>query len=255
MPDRDVPFGDPRASRRAEKHAERVVLITGGARGLGRALTQELLRDGARVATCARTVSDLRDLEREAPAGSLLTMEADVADAASMERFAAAAAERFGRIDGLVVNASVLDDRVPLREVEPDDWRRVIDVNLTGAFHACRAVIPHMRRGGGGSIIAVSSGVGDRPRARWGTYAVSKWALEGFARNLALEESDAGIRVNIVDPGAMRTAMRRAAYPGEDPDTLPLPGEHLGVYLWLLGASAAGVTGERLIAREWRPPR
>ena len=232
-----------------------VVLITGGGRGLGRALTQSLLRQGARVATCSRTGSDLRDLENDAPGGALFTMDADVADPRSMDRFVAATAERYGRIDGLVLNASVLDERVPLRDVEPDDWRRVIDVNLTGAFNACRAAIPHMRRGGGGSIIAVSSGVGDRPRARWGTYAVSKWALEGFARNLALEESDAGIRVNIVDPGAMRTDMRRAAYPEEDPDTLPLPGEHLAVYLWLLGGASAGVSGERFVAREWRAPR
>lgn len=252
MTDRNVPAHAPRAT---DDRGGRVVLVTGGGRGLGRALVQTLLRDGARVATCARTASDLRDLERLARPDALLAIEADVADATSMEAFAAAAAERFGRIDGLVVNASVLDDRVPLREIDPADWRRVIDVNLTGAFHACRAVIAHMRRSGGGSIVAVSSGVGDRPRARWGTYAVSKWALEGFARNLALEESDAGIRVNIVDPGAMRTAMRRAAYPDEDPDTLPRPDEHLGVYLWLLGPASAGVTGERFSARDWRPPR
>ncbi|HEX6588484.1 MAG TPA: SDR family NAD(P)-dependent oxidoreductase [Longimicrobiales bacterium] len=255
MPDRDVPARDARTPDRADDPAGQVVLVTGGGRGLGRALTERLLQLGARVATCSRTGTDLQELERDAPADALLTMACDVADARAMERFADAAAERFGRVDGLVINASVLDDRVPLRDVEPDDWRRVIDVNLTGAFNACRAAIPHMRRAGGGSIIAVSSGVGDRPRARWGTYAVSKWALEGLARNLALEESDAGIRVNVVDPGAMRTGMRRAAYPGEDPDSLPLPGEHLAVYLWLLGASSGGVSGERFVAREWRSPR
>lgn len=255
MPDKDVPFGDTRAVGRADELAARVFLITGGGKGLGRALALALLRRGALVGTCARTPSDLRELAHVAPADALFTMQADVADPASMERFVDAAAHRFGTIDGLVLNASVLDDRVPLREVQPADWRRVIDVNLTGAFNAARAAIPRMRRNGGGSIIAVSSGVGDRPRARWGTYAVSKWALEGFARNLALEESDAGIRVNIVDPGAMRTEMRRAAYPGEAPDTLPLPAEHLGVYLWLLGPASAGISGERFVAREWRPPR
>ena len=255
MPDRDVPFRDARAAGRAGGPGDHVILITGGGRGLGRALTQRLLRLGARVATCARTASHLRELDSDASPEALLTMEADVADAASMQRFIAAAVDQFGRVDGLVLNASVLDERVPLREVELADWRRVIDVNLTGAFNACRAVIPEMRRNGGGSIIAISSGVGDRPRARWGTYAVSKWALEGFARNLALEESDAGIRVNIVDPGAMRTDMRRAAYPDEVPETLPRPDEHLGVYFWLLGPDSAGVSGERFTARDWRAPR
>jgi NAD(P)-dependent dehydrogenase (short-subunit alcohol dehydrogenase family) len=254
MHNRDVPSGDPRHVGRADALADRVVLVTGGGRGLGRALTERLLAVGARVATCARKVDHLRDLE-SASAGTLLAMEADVADATSMERFVAAAAARFGRIDGVVANASVLDQRVPLREVDPAEWRRVLDINLTGAFNVCRAAIPELRRGGGGSIVAVSSGVGDRPRARWGAYAVSKWALEGFARNLALEESDAGIRVNIVDPGAMRTDMRRDAYPEEDPDALPRPDEHLGVYLWLLGPASAGVSGERFLAREWRAPR
>lgn len=245
---------DPRGAGRAELDGC-VVLVTGGGRGLGRALTLRLLAAGARVATCARGAEALRELKAAAPGDELLALQADVSDSESMERFAAAAADRFGRIDGLVANASLLDERVPLREVEPADWRRVLDVNLTGAFNTCRAVIPAMRSVGGGSIVVVSSGVGDRPRARWGTYAVSKWAVEGFARNLALEESDAGIRVNIVDPGAMRTDMRRAAYPDEDPDTLPRPDEHLGVYLWLLGDASAGVSGERFVARDWRAPR
>ena len=107
-----------------------------------------------------------------------------------------------------------------------------------------------MRRAGKGSIIAVSSGVGDRPRRDWGAYAVSKRALEALAQNLALEESDSGVRVNTVDPGAMRTSMRRAAYPDEDPDTLPGPDAHLGVYLWLLNP-ATDVTGRRFVARDW----
>ena len=255
MHDRDVSHGDPRGVGRTDALTDRVVLITGGGRGLGRALTERFLAVGARVATCARTMDHLRELESAANPSKLLTMAADVADAASMERFVAAASARFGRVDGVVVNASVLDERVPLRETDPDDWRRVLDVNLTGAFNICRAAIPELRRAGDGSIVAVSSGVGDRPRARWGAYAVSKWGLEGFARNLALEESDAGIRVNIVDPGAMRTDMRRAAYPDEDPDTLPRPAEHLGVYLWLLGPASIGVSGERFLAREWRAPR
>ena len=232
----------------------RVVLVTGAGRGLGRALVLRLLDAGARVAGCARNERDLSALLDDAGAARerLLVESADVADAGAMERLVGAITERWQRLDGLVLNASLLDARVPLRKTDPEEWRRVLDVNVSGAFHACRAALPVMRRQRDGSIIAVSSGVGDQPRANWGAYAVSKHALEALARNLALEERDAGVRVNIVDPGAMRTGMRRAAYPDEDPATLPDPAEHLGVYLWLLHPDSAGTTGQRLVARDWR---
>lgn len=232
----------------------RVVLVTGAGRGLGRALVDALLAADARVAGCARSAADLDDL-RQAHAGAqdrLMLRALDVTDGTALSDFAAAIEQRWSRIDGAIVNASVLDARVPLRDIDPAEWRRVIDVNLTGAFNTCRAVLPSMRRHGSGSIIAVSSGVGDRPRREWGAYAVSKRALEAYAQNLALEEEDAGVRVNIVDPGAMRTSMRRAAYPDEDPASLPSPGEHVGVYLWLL-QPANTVTGRRFLARDWRP--
>lgn len=230
----------------------RVVLVTGAGRGLGRALVRSLVAEEARVAGCARSEADLAMLAAEvAWSDRLIVRAADVRDARAMEALVDEVVERWGALDGLVLNASVLDERVPLRDVDPEAWRRVIDVNLTGAFIACRAALPVMRRQRSGSVVAVSSGVGDRPRERWGAYAVSKRALEAFAANLALEEREAGIRVNVVDPGAMRTSMRRAAYPAEDPATLPDPSAHLGVYLWLLSAAAAGVTGQRFVAREW----
>ena len=232
----------------------RVVLVTGAGRGLGRALVDALLSAGASVAGCARSGAELDDVrDAHADARDRLILRAlDVTDAAALSDFALEIDRQWSRIDGVIANASVLDPRVPLRDVDPDEWRRVIDVNLTGAFNTCRAVLPFMRREGGGSIIAVSSGVGDRPRRDWGAYAVSKRALEAYAQNLALEEQEAGVRVNIVDPGAMRTSMRSAAYPHEDPATLPDAAEHVGVYLWLLQPSNT-VTGRRFVARDWRP--
>ena len=233
----------------------RVVLVTGAGRGLGHALVEALLAAGARVAGCSRNAADLEAIEakHDEAAERLMLRAVDVTDAAALSALAADVERRWSRIDGAVLNASILDPRVPLRDVEPAEWQRVIDVNLTGAFNTCRAVLPSMRRERSGSIVAVSSGVGDRPRRDWAAYAVSKRALEAFARNLALEEEDAGVRVNVVDPGAMRTSMRRAAYPDEDPATLPGPSEHIGVYLWLLQPSTT-VTGGRFLAREWRAP-
>lgn len=234
----------------------RVVLVTGAGRGLGRALVQRLHARGALVAGCSRSGSDLDSLTldlngvREPP----LLMTADVTDTRSVERWVAAARERWGRVDGLINNASVLGDREPLRDVDVEAWRRVIDANLTGAFIACRAVLPAMRDAGAGSIVNVSSGVGNRPRESWGAYAVSKWALEAFSWNLALEERSAGIRVNVVDPGAMRTEMRHAAYPSEDPTTLPAPIDVTDVFLWLMHPASASRSGERFVARNWRAP-
>lgn len=230
-----------------------MVLITGAGRGLGRALALVLAGCNARVAACSRTASDLDSLSDELGDADHLIAPIDVTDATQLERFVRAAAERWGRIDGLINGAAVLDSRRPLRDVSLDSWRRVLDVNLTGAFLACRAVLPRMREHGG-SIVNVSSGVGDRPRTRWGAYAVSKWALEGFSWNLAEEERDRGVRVNVVDPGRMRTEMRRSAYPDEDPDTLPEPVEVTPVFAWLLDPASAHVTGQRFVAQDWTPP-
>lgn len=234
--------------------AGRVILVTGAGRGLGRALARIFTECNARVAACARTVADLESLSGELGDADHLVAPVDVTDATQLERFVRAAVDRWGRIDGLVNAAAVLDPRRPLSDVSLDSWRRVLDVNLTGVFLACRAALPHMRARGG-SIVNVSSGVGDRPRTRWGAYAVSKWALEGFSWNLAEEQRDQGVRVNVVDPGRMRTGMRRSAYPDEDPDTLPDPAEVAPVFLWLMDAESAGVTGQRFVAQDWTPPR
>ena len=231
----------------------RVVLVTGAGRGLGRALVRRLVAHGALVSGCSRSRADLDALAGEFTDAQTppLLLPADVTDAGSVARWVEAGMERFGRIDGLINNASILDERQPLRDVDLEEWRAVIDVNLTGTFIACRAVLPAMRAAGGGSIVNVSSGVGDRPRDRWGAYAVSKWALEGFSWNLALEERDAGVRVNVVDPGAMRTEMRRSAYPEEDPASLPEPKDATDVFVWLMHPDSASATGQRFVAREW----
>lgn len=234
----------------------RVVLVTGAGRGLGRALVHRLGSCGALVAGCSRNPADLASLATELASAARppLLVPVDVTDALAVDRLVDQIVVRWGRLDGLVNNAAVLGVRAPLRDVEPEAWRQVIDVNLTGAFHACRAAVRAMRRSGGGSIVNVSSGVGDQPRSDWGPYAVSKWALEGLSWNLALEEQAAGIRVNVVDPGRMRTTMRRAAYPTEDPATLPPPESVTDVFLWLMDPASAGATGQRLNAQGWRSP-
>ncbi len=231
----------------------RSVLVTGASRGLGRALALAFGRAGARLAVCSRDAAAVERVGGEIrdTGADCIVRSADVTDADAVAALVAEAESRWGALDVLVNNASVLGPRVPLRDHDPGDWRAALDVNLTGAWICCRAVLPGMRRAGRGSIINVTSGVGDEPRAGWGIYAVSKWALEGLTWNLALEEADRGIRVNAVNPGGMRTAMRRDAYPEEDPESVPAPAEVVNVFLWLASEEAVGVTGRRFEARGW----
>ncbi len=236
--------------------SDEVVMITGASRGLGRALAAACAEAGARLVLCARgaggldrTTETLRDRGAE-----VVARPADVTDPEAVRRLVAEAGERLGAVTVLINNASVLGERVPLRDYPLDEWRRVMDINVAGALNAARAVLPGMREAGRGSIINVSSGVGNRARADWGAYGVSKWAVEALTWNMALEEEDAGVRVNAVDPGSMQTEMRREAYPEEDPKAPPPPSAVTGVFLWLASDASRGTTGERFRAQEWTGP-
>lgn len=237
-----------------------IALVTGASRGLGRAIAEAYARAGARVVMCARGAAALEEAAaavRRAASGPGPAVEAravDVRDEDGVASLVREIGELWGPVSVLVNNASLLGPRIPLRDYPVEVWRDVIDVNLTGPMIVVRAVLPGMRAAGRGSIINVSSGTGNTARAEWGAYAISKWALEALTNNLALEERDAGIRVNTVDPGGMRTSMRRAAYPEEDPESVPRPETLTGVFLWLASDASAGVTGQRFRARDWSPP-
>jgi NAD(P)-dependent dehydrogenase (short-subunit alcohol dehydrogenase family) len=231
------------------------VFITGASQGLGRALALAFAEPGARLLLCARGADELRRVADEARAAGAecLARPVDVTDGEALAALVAEAMEAWGAVGALINNASALGPRVGLAEHDPAAWRAALDVNLTGAWLASRAVLPGMRAAAAGSIVNVTSSVGAEPRAGWGVYAVSKWALEGFTWNLALEEADHGVRVNAVNPGSMRTDMRRAAYPDEEPTTVVDAAERVGVFLWLVSEASAGVTGRRFDARVWTP--
>lgn len=231
-----------------------IVFITGASRGLGRALAEGFGEAGARLVLCARGKDALLDVTRdlESRGVEVESGAVDVSSQGGVAALVARAAERFGPITTLINNASILGPRVPIREHPLDEWRRVLEVNITGTLIPTQAVLPGMREEGRGSIINVSSGVGNMARERWGAYAISKWGVEALSANLALEEEAAGIRVNVVDPGRLRTEMRREAYPEEDPDKPAPPEDAVPVFLWLASDRARGVTGERFRALEWR---
>ncbi len=232
----------------------KVALITGASQGLGKALALAYAKEGAKLAINARSEDSIRPVaeEVEEHGAEVLAVAADVAKSADVERFVNEAAERFGGIDVLVNNAGILGPRVAIEQYPEDEWRRVIDANLTGPFLVSKAAIPHMREGG--SIINVVSGASTEGRAEWGAYSVSKFGVEGLTQILSAELKGRVIRVNAVDPGGMRTKMRAAAYPDEDPMTRITPEENTGVFLYLASDEASHITGERFKAQKFQRP-
>jgi NAD(P)-dependent dehydrogenase (short-subunit alcohol dehydrogenase family) len=186
----------------------KVAIVTGGARNIGAAIVRGFNREGAHV-----IIADLLgDLSREVaaplnrPEARVLVVEADVRSGADMERMAATALERFGRIDVLVNNAAVVSD-FPFLEVGEDEWDRINDTNVKGIYLASRAVLPHMIAAGGGRIVNISSRSGKEGQATMPHYAASKFAVVGLTQSMAKEMAPHGVYVNAVCPGILRTAM------------------------------------------------
>lgn len=235
--------------------SDRVIMVSGGSRGLGRALARRYAEEGASVSLCARSEDDLGEVADHirAAGGRCLAIPGDVSSIDDVERWFEATSATFGRIDAVVNNASVLGPLVPVEEHPEDAWRDVLDVNLTGGFLCARAAVPRLRRTAG-SLIHVSSGVGDHGRPEWGAYCVSKNGLEALSEMLAGELAEDGVRSNVVDPGAMRTEMRAAAYPEEDPRDVPSPYEVTDVFVYLASDRSGDVSGRRFRAQEFEPP-
>jgi len=231
----------------------RVALVTGASQGLGRALALAYAKEGASLVLNSRREEGVRLVAEEAESlgAEVLFFAADVSEGAAVEGMVGAAVERFGRVDVLVNNAGVLGPRVRIEDYPEEEWRRVLDANLTGPYLVSKAAIPHVPEGG--SIINVVSGVSVEGRAGWGAYSVSKFGVEGLTQILAAELEERGVRVNAVDPGGMRTDMRAAAYPEEDPQTRITPEENTAVFLYLASDESKGVTGQRFKAQEFRP--
>ena len=230
----------------------KVAMITGASQGLGRALALAYAKEGAKAIINSRNEESIRPVAEEAGSTGtqVLALAADVSRSADVEKLVGAAIERFGHVDVLVNNAGLLGPRVAIEEYPEDEWRRVLDANLTGPFLVSKAVIPHMPEGG--SIVNVVSGVSVEGRAGWGAYSVSKFGVEGLTQILAAELEGRGIRVNAVDPGGMRTEMRAAAYPEEDPTTRITPEENTDVFVYLASDESKGVTGRRFKAQGYQ---
>ncbi len=238
--------------------AERVILVTGAGDGIGRAAALSYARHGATVILLGRTIAKLEAvydaIESEGlPQPAIFPLNFEGATLKDFHDMAEALDKEFGRLDGILHNAGLLGRITPFVQYDPALWEQVMQVNINGPIWMTQALLPLLEASPDASVIFTSSSVGRRGRAYWGAYAVSKFATEGFMEVLADEVEHLGsLRINTLNPGATRTAMRRNAYPAEDPDTLRTPEEIMPTYLWLMGPDSQGHNGERFDAQ---PPR
>lgn len=211
---------------------KRIILVTGASRGIGYATCLELAKRGHHVIALARSKKALEKLDDEirAAGGSMTLIPFDLKDAAAFEPLGNAIAEKFGRVDGLIANAGVLGTIGPLQAGGERQFDETINVNLSANWRLIRIIDPLLRRSETPRAVFMTSDVVPRPRAFWGPYQASKAGLEALIRAWADENEKTNLRVNLFDPGAVRTEMRADAVPGEDPMTLPHPSE-LAPYL------------------------
>jgi len=219
----------------------RVALVTGASRGIGRAAGVALAKAGAHVILVARTVGGLEEADDEIQkAGSTATLvPLNLRDGDAIDRLGASIFERWGRLDGFFGNAGVLGQLTPLAHLEPKTFQEVMEVNVTANWRLIRSLDPLLRLSDAGRVLFVTSGAARKHTAFWGAYAVSKAALESMALTYAAECEPTNIKVNLINPGPMRTAMRKKAMPGEDPNTLPSPDEMAPKIVEMLSPSFA----------------
>ena len=228
------------------KLKNKVALITGGGRGIGKAVAAAFAREGAKLALCARTADELQQTVAELR-GMNATAEGwtcDVTVESSVRQFVDDAQRTYGRIDILVNNAGVMTRPVPLIDLEIRKWDYTIAVNLRGPFLVTQAVLPFMLKQKSGSIINVSSMIGRGAYANFAAYATSKWGLEGFSQTLATEVASSHIRVNSVEPGYVATKL--TGYRGSKPESVT------DVFVYLASDESRAVTGKTLSSSNWR---
>jgi NAD(P)-dependent dehydrogenase (short-subunit alcohol dehydrogenase family) len=234
--------------------AGRVILVTGAGDGLGRSAALAYARHGATVILVGRTQKKLEAvydvIEAEGLAAPML-MPVDLAKAglSEFEQIALAIDQQFGRLDGLLHSAAMLGNLTPLSMYDPAVWVQVMQVNLNAAYLLTRACLPVLEKADSASVVFTTSDVARHGRAYWGAYAAAGAALERLAQVWADElAANTRIRMNSLDPGAVRTGLRARAYPGEDPGKLPAPDTVMPTYLYLMGMDSKDVTGQALSA-------
>ncbi len=228
------------------KLKDKVALITGGGRGIGKAIALDYAREGAKLAICARTGSEIEETAKEIKVlgAECLAVACDVSLEEPVSKLIGEVQKRFGRIDVLINNAGVMIRPAPIAETEVKKWDYTMSVNLRGPFLVTKALLPLMMRQKGGAIINVSSSIGRGAYANFAAYAASKWGIEGFTQTLAVEVKSYNIRVNSVEPGYVATKL--TGYQGSRPESVT------EVFVFLGTDESKGITGRMLSSSGWR---
>ena len=237
----------------------RIILVTGASDGIGQEAALTYARYGAEVILMGRNPEKLERVRmsinqlNKRPSHQVVL---DLAEATPerCQQVADQLAQQFPRLDGVLHNAGLLGEIVPLAELDPQIWRQVMDVNLDATFFLTQALLPLLLKSEAGSLVFTTSSVGRTGRAGWGAYAVSKFATEGMMQVLADEYKSQSLRVNCINPGGTRTKMRASAFPQEDANKLKTPADLMPLYLYLMGDDSRRKTGMSFDAQPGRKP-
>lgn len=220
----------------ADRLKDRLALITGASRGIGRAVALSLAAEGAHVILVARTVGGLEDVDDEIQkaGGKATLVPLDLTDYDGLDRLGATIFERWGKVDILVGNAGILGPLTPVGHISPDEWDKVMAVNVTANWRLIRSLDPLLRRSDAGRAVFVTSGAAQKCRPYWGPYSATKAALNAIVKTWANETLKTDMKINLLSPGPVATQMRAKAMPGENPDTLTRPSDLAPLFLDLV---------------------
>jgi len=243
-------------SQASELLKQRIILVTGAGDGIGATAARTFAQHGATVVLLGRTIRKLETVydaieQSGSPQPAIYPMNLEGASPKDYLDLAETIEREFGRLDGLLHNAAILGTLTPLEMYDLELWTKVMQVNLNAPYLLTRACLPLLKKSDDASVLFTSSAVGRKGRAYWGAYGISKAAAENMMQIFADElEQNTTVRINSIDPGAVRTRMRARAYPGEDPDNNPTPDEIMGMYLYLMGPDSKEETGNSFKAQQ-----
>ena len=235
---------------------DRVILVTGAGEGLGRAAALAYARAGAQMILLGKRVNLLENVYDEieqagGPTPAIYPLDLEGANADHYGEMAERIESEFGRLDGILHNAAELGVLAPLEHYQPALWGKVMMINLNGPTLLTQACLPLLKKGPDSRLIFTTDKMGPKGHAYWGAYGVSKAAIENLAQMLAEELENYPVRVNLIDPGPVRTKLRRKAYPGEEAEQHPTPDQVMPLYLYLMGSDSGDMHGQRLNAQDW----
>jgi len=230
---------------------DKVILVTGANRGFGLAITMDLSKAGATVIMLGRDLGSLEyAYDAVVDAGYnepiLYPLDLEGATPENYQELQDNVLEKFDKLDGLIHNAAILGAQMPIEQYDIKLWYSTLQINLSAPFMLTQFLIPALAKSEDARILFLSSSVGREAKAYWGAYSVSKFGIEGFAKTLSEELEKTNISVNTVDPGKLRTEMRRTAYPAEDSSTVPMPEEKSAAIVYLLSNLSPKMNGEQL---------